>query len=172
MAPLSTDTIRSHAGSVRTALSIPSGPVNLVKLLEHVLPELLPGFWWDVVDENEMGADLARTYPDQRLILIRNDVYEGLHDKVRRDRFTIAHEFGHLFLHQGEIALPRGPQTNHKHYEDSEWQADTFAAEFLMPYEEVLAMTSPEEIGERFLVSDQAATVRFNNVCLKKKKPI
>ena len=68
-------------------------------------------------------------------IILRADTYDALCDvsdpKHCRARFTVAHEIGHLILHEG-FALARGA-VRHKHYEDSEWQADTFAAELLMP---------------------------------------
>jgi Zn-dependent peptidase ImmA (M78 family) len=52
----------------------------------------------------------------------------------------------------------------HRHYEDSEWQADAFAAEFLMPLEHVLRLPrlTAAAASVRFKVSLRAAMVRMN----------
>jgi len=42
-----------------------------------------------------------------------------------RKRFTLAHELGHLLMHNGDIPIPD--------YRDRETEANRFAAEFLMP---------------------------------------
>ena len=59
-----------------------------------------------------------------------------------------------------------------KTYEDSEWQANQFAAEFLMPYHTIknLNLTSVEQIMSHFNVSEAAAYRRFNQ--LKKRGEI
>jgi Zn-dependent peptidase ImmA (M78 family) len=67
-------------------------------------------------------------------------------------------------MHSG-VALARAPETsNHKVYEDAEWQADTFAAEFLMPTPHVCHCCSPEEILETFGVSYSAASTRWEKL--------
>ena len=97
-----------------------------------------------------------------------------LQDEKRR-RFTIAHELGHLFLHMGYL-------TNHELWEkqenkvyqrignsEKEYQANEFAAAFLMPKKEYFrvmnenldgnkVMTS--KIAEHFHVSVEAASNR------------
>ena len=54
-------------------------------------------------------------------------------------------------------------------YCDPEWQADTFASEFLMPYEECIVMDE-EEIRKTYHVSRTAAEVRHNKVKEEKYK--
>lgn len=93
----------------------------------------------------------------------------------KRERFTIAHELGHLFLHMGY-------RTNEKLWErqsdniyhrignsEKEYQANEFAAAFLMPankYLEVLKglvvdnMVDTSEIANFFNVSVEAASNR------------
>src|SRR5690606_10458936 len=111
-----------------------------------------------------LGTDHARTYPDRNLIQIRHSVYEGARTGGGQDAFTIAHEIGHLFLHRGATAYARTAMESGPHptWCDSEWQADCYAAELLMPHAEVLLCTTPEEIQRRFGVSFQAASVRFD----------
>lgn len=68
----------------------------------------------------------------------------------RRQRFTIAHELGHLLLHEGrpltvDQAVVRVDLRNHVSSmatDQQEIEANTFAANILMPKEIVIARTS------------------------------
>lgn len=79
-----------------------------------------------------------------------------------RDRFSIAHELGHYFLHSDQGTIPiwaeRFGSTR------PEWEANWFAAGFLMPRAEFLAELSSdkniEQVARTFDVSVQAAEVR------------
>jgi Zn-dependent peptidase ImmA (M78 family) len=79
-----------------------------------------------------------------------------------RDRFTIAHELGHYFLHseQGRIPIVAFRKGSTR----IEWEANWFAAALLMPktrFAEVYVETQDIfEIASRFQVSTEAATVR------------
>jgi Zn-dependent peptidase ImmA (M78 family) len=44
--------------------------------------------------------------PQDSLIILREDVYEGAHAGNGRDRMTVAHEIGHLLMHKN-IAFAR-----------------------------------------------------------------
>ena len=120
-----------------------------------------------VLEEHQMGDSHGLTDPDQLIMLIRKDVYDGACQGVGRDRFTLAHELGHLMLHSGHRYLeridPNAPRSipTHKKYEDSEWQADTFAAEILMPVHVVKKCATPAVLSSVAGVSYQAADVRF-----------
>lgn len=79
-----------------------------------------------------------------------------------RDRFTIAHELGHYFLHSEQgvrpiIAFRRGSTR-------IEWEANWFAASFLMPREEFDAREADgydiPDLAAYFSVSERAAEVR------------
>jgi hypothetical protein len=80
-----------------------------------------------------------------------------------RDRFTIAHELGHYFLHsrQGErpiVAYREGSSSR------IEWEANWFAAALLMPRDAFIdeCGTNPDiaAVALRFGVSQDAARVR------------
>ncbi|WP_061232542.1 ImmA/IrrE family metallo-endopeptidase [Leptospira noguchii] len=85
-----------------------------------------------------------------------------------RDRFTIAHELGHYFLHsdQGETPI----QVERNGSDRLEWEANWFAAAFLMPESEV--KTSWEKyknisvLSTYFQVSYSAMSVRLQNLSL------
>lgn len=83
-----------------------------------------------------------------------------------RDNFTVAHELGHYFLHtdtsgDGEITHQRQGSS------PSEWQANWFAAELLMPRELFFEVArennnNPNAIAAHFNVSGAAARVRMS----------
>ena len=80
-----------------------------------------------------------------------------------RDRFTIAHELGHYFLHS--LAGKKPITINREGSDLTEWEANWFAAGFLMPEDEFKKKWS--ELGERveamayhFNVSTQTVKIR------------
>ena len=100
---------------------------------ENVLPLMIQGYQFEVVPVEEMGNKHGETYPSKNLIRIREDVYIGAADGKPRDRMTVAHEIGHLFLHENDsVALCRlAPTDKLRAFEDPEWQADAFGGELL-----------------------------------------
>lgn len=161
--PLSTKRIRAVSQAIRKLFSIPPGAVDVIQFLEGTL--LKAGVDFQILSKEEMGRDHGLTYPDAGIICIREDVYIGACEDNGRDRFTILHEAGHLVLHTG-VSLARSTSNgNHAWYEDSEWQANAFAAEFLMPVDEILQhCNSPQDIVDRFLVSYEAAEIRWHKL--------
>lgn len=162
----STKLIREEADCVRKALGLGTKKVSMISIIEFILPSLLSGFSYEIKTKDEMGSDEALTYPDRSLILIREDVYISATNGEGRAQFTLAHELGHLVMHTGlggSLSYARN-SLSHEVYEDSEWQADTFASEFLMPYTETLNCINPNEIHEKFGVSISAAETRFSKI--------
>ena len=82
-----------------------------------------------------------------------------------RDRLTIAHEVGHLFLHDNDsIALCRlDPSEKLKPYEDPEWQANAFAGELLASSYLISEMTGGE-VSKRCGVSASAAAIQLRSL--------
>lgn len=91
--------IRNDAEYIKNLFNL-GKKVNMVKIIEFVLPTFLPDFEYVVLPEKTMGNDEARTYPDKYLMEMRSDVYEALTNGERRAQFTMAHELGHLVMHQ------------------------------------------------------------------------
>lgn len=165
--PASQKSIRATANSVRKLLRIGDIRADMLKIMEFVLPIMIEDYSFEVLEPSEMNYDEARTFPDKYLIQVRSDVYEALCNGDPRAQFTMAHELGHLVMHSGisELHFARNRvATNHKVFEDSEWQADTFASEFLMPYDLALKCNSVDEIKEMFGVSNLAAEYRFKKI--------
>lgn len=91
-----------------------------------------------------------------------------------RDRFTIAHELGHLFLHLPAIlqndpdAVMRATRLvdqNNKDQQRAEWEANWFAAGLLMPESAMRRYKDQgvEYISARFNVSKQSAEIRLKS---------
>lgn len=166
--PLSKLHIRNFATSLRHHLGLDRrSDFPIIDVLEFVLPQLMEGFVMQVCSREEMGANHGLTYPNKAIIKLREDVYEGAVEGKGRDRFTASHEFGHMLLHANvSMARSTGP-VGHQIYEDSEWQADRFAAELLMPVGTVQMCRSIYEVTEACRVSHPAAEIRWDEI--KKK---
>lgn len=98
-------------------------------------------------------------------VLGRNDFVIHLphHTPAQRDRFTVAHELGHYFLHSDQGSRP-GLATRSGVSERAEWEANWFAAALLMPADEFSAALEANQplwqIAAEFDVSAAAAAVR------------
>ncbi|MEW6139775.1 MAG: ImmA/IrrE family metallo-endopeptidase [Thermodesulfobacteriota bacterium] len=84
-----------------------------------------------------------------------------------RDNFTIAHEIGHYFLHFDHKNQPSNGPVIFNRYGSGrdEWQANRFAAAFLMPKEEFLEVyerygRNTRLVAGHFEVSEPAVQVR------------
>jgi Zn-dependent peptidase ImmA (M78 family) len=84
---------------------------------------------------------------------------------ARRDRFTLAHELGHYFLHYRYPAT-EGPESFGRGERNlEETQANVFASSLLMPADKFRSAWRETggdkwEVGRRFQVSPRAAEVR------------
>lgn len=96
-----------------------------------------------------------------------------------RDRFTIAHELGHLFLHFPKVkrdnpgcamAATRRVDPADAVQKRAEWEANWFAAAFLMPQQTFReahdASPNAALLAGRFGVSQKAAEVRISTLGL------
>lgn len=164
--PASIPSIRNVANEIRKIFGLGFQKIDMIRFIEFVLPDALPDFYYEILSKEKMGSDEARTYPDKLFMEIREDVYLKATSGDGRAQFTLAHELGHLILHSGidkQLSFARNG-TEHKVYEDSEWQADTFASEFLMPFNAAVKCKNAEEIHYEFGVSISAAKVRFKKI--------
>lgn len=118
----------------------------------------------DDIDHHEDGSIVV--HGPQRF-----DIYLSNYTGPLRDRFTLAHELGHYFLHsmQGKQRL----RASRRGRSQSEWEANWFAAALLMPSEQFrtvwdsLVSKSVDALASRFKVSAQAALYRIDYLALK-----
>jgi|ERR1039457_478852 Zn-dependent peptidase ImmA (M78 family) len=165
----SAENIALIANAVRKYLGITDTAFFPVVKVYELLGHLIDGADFEIHTKEEMGEDHGRTYPDKKVILIREDVYEGADKGMPRDRFTMCHELGHLVMHQG-LALSRiDPKNPPKIYRNSEWQADKFASFLLMPKYLLEKCDSIYHVVEIFGVSYEAAEARRGEIQVIKK---
>lgn len=129
----------------------------------------------------ELGLVVERSPLEQNIAgkLIRDDtapagyrIVINSQDAQRRQRFTFAHELAHFMLHRDLVdevidnALYRSPNLG----DDMERQADRFAAQLLLPAQEVRRAYKADKalarLAERFNVSDSALRIRLRELRL------
>jgi hypothetical protein len=165
--PLKIALIRELTNNIRTSFGIaPEDPFPVGWFLETAMPQGLKGFDWEVDDtlprhvEACAFPDGCRENPDGPYIKVRPEVYDAACAGDGRARLTLLHECGHVLLHRQVAVHPRKEvdvATELRPYENSEWQANTFAAELLMPPQSFKAATALPEFCRRMGVSYAAA---------------
>jgi len=160
------DNIGHIADVIRVQFSLsdePSFPV--MDFLERVLVQRMGEVDLVIKTQQEMGEFEGFTDPKGQFIVLREDVYENAWEGNGRDRFTVAHELGHYFLHTGIPMARAVPEATVKPFRLSEPQANQFAAELLMPRQFLKSTDSAQDIIDRHGVSLNAASnrIRFMN---------
>lgn len=161
----SEEEISTVAMGLRSALRV-TGPIfDAEQTLELLSTH---GITLDVLDDDDPhlppGVE-ACWIPDIPTLIIRISVYKAACAKKPRALFTVAHELGHLALgHRRTFNTSRS--TRIKVYEDSEWQANSFAGAFLMPLSLVKFhnVTNHHDMRTTFGVSTQAAKTRLDKL--------
>lgn len=163
--PMSRGQIRDVARNIRkickelSGQDTPSFPI--VEFLDVILSKHFEDFTLEIIDVDQMGDAHGITFPDEHLIKIRSDVYEGACKKQGRDRLTMAHELGHYVLH-ADLGMARmAPRESIKPYMSSEWQANAFAGELLISAEHISQCHSPAEASNMFDVTMDAAEYQW-----------
>ncbi|EJL6759089.1 ImmA/IrrE family metallo-endopeptidase [Vibrio cholerae] len=161
--PESRESIREAASLTRLVLEkkygIDSLYLPIIEMLEFTLPQLDHEFSFEVWPESRMEGNHGLTLPSEKTIILREDVYDRALEGHGRDRMTAAHELGHYVLHSNlNIQFARA-DGNLKPYENSEWQANCFGGELLVPYmkRHLLVGKSTAEIAEACGISLEAA---------------
>ena len=109
-------------------------------------------------------------------LLVRGNernIFVNINDVPTRQRFTIAHELGHYFLHHNEAASENDLIISFRgERNEKEFEADFFAAELLMPEEQVskaykqLSIPFVSILATQFNVSNAAMRYRLNELGL------
>lgn len=105
-------------------------------------------------------------------------IYVSRHTSLKRDRFTIAHELGHLLLHLDPIKkldpnagmrATRWVDQADPSQKRAEWEANWFAAGFLMPSEHFIVdykAMGLAGVAAKYGVSATAAEIRAKSLGL------
>jgi Zn-dependent peptidase ImmA (M78 family) len=129
----------------------------------------------DMIDVvSKIGFELERFEDEPR---INGKVHNGAGIKKiyvnknsgRPERFTIAHEIGHIVLHHQQYSgaeLKIDYRTEDNQYNQKEFQANMFASAFLMPESEVRKVWNLVKdidiVSELFEVSKRSAEIRLS----------
>lgn len=95
-------------------------------------------------------------------------IYVNVEQPATRQRFSIAHELGHLLLHEaGVVFRDTRRRKGAKPWEEK--QANEFAADLLMPVPWVESARAyigrdPDRLANIFAVSSQAMSYRLDNI--------
>jgi hypothetical protein len=157
---LTKDSVDHIASSVARQVAYSPGG-DLVSIVTRLGGTISVQNVWDIADKS--SGSIRINAPNDFEISLAS------HTGPTRDRFTIAHELGHYILHyiwprqQGHVVGP----IEAKRYGTGrvEWEANWFAAGFLMP-RDIFVQSSTESRGnlsilsQRFQVSLEAARIR------------
>jgi len=156
------------ADGVRPLLPTVSGygggpwKIDALRVLEVTMQR--SGLNYAVWEDDRLKDVAAFTIPEQSLVVIRQDVYDGLEREQVFSRSTVIHELSHIVLRHA-VTLHRGAAVGaHQFYEDSEWQAKALTVAIMMPINACKAAHSAQELAEVCGTSVQAATYRLERL--------
>lgn len=157
--PLSRKEIREIARWLKSKLNLDlSQKIDIIQVFEYL--SLILGYDYHLVCDDSIKGKYAETDIINKVIRIRESVYTGAALGISRDRFTIAHEIGHFIFHCFlGFSLCRSSE-DVKPYEDPEWQANTFAAEFLVDTDQIKGL-STFEVADKYGVSKEVASIQL-----------
>jgi Zn-dependent peptidase ImmA (M78 family) len=165
------NSVKASANKLRIAIGMVSGPID-VEMAAKAVGALVT---FEPFKE-ELSGVLVKD--NDRVVIGVNSTHP-----YSRQRFTIAHEIGHLVLqHKGELfvdhVVMRRDSRSGQAIDKQEIEANQFAAELLMPedlvlqsakrsYESNVPLTPEELVGQlakEFKVSPQAMEYRLTNL--------
>jgi hypothetical protein len=128
--------LEATANMLRPGLPLALGErfkLDCIAIFERSLPTA--GYAYRTIEIDEVDECAAFTIPGQKIVVLREDVYEKLHNGQAYGRSTVVHELSHIAL-QHHVTLHRGAALGqHQFYEDSECQAKALTAAIMMSLE-------------------------------------
>ncbi len=137
----------------------------VVQLLE-ALPSVYKDFNYEIVEDSDLSKKThALTDINEKVIKIKESVYDAACEGSGRDRMTIMHEICHyITLCQLNFTLARSfEQDEIPVFCDPEWQAKCLAGEIMMPADKIYDM-NPDEVSEKCGVSWPAAVFQLSKI--------
>lgn len=136
--------------------------IDAARVLEYTLPKA--GFEYYIEKRDELQECAGFTLPEHRLVVLRQDVYEGLFEDNVFSRSTVIHELSHIVLNHATTLYRGAPIGQHRFYEDSEWQANSLTAAIMMPIAACELATSIADLGTMCGTSMTASTYRIQKL--------
>lgn len=136
--------------------------IDAARVLEETLPRA--GFQY-YIEKNEVLKECAGfSWPEHQLVVLRQDVYDGLYEGNVFSRSTVIHELSHIVLDHATTLYRGAPVGRHRFFEDSEWQANSLTAAIMMPIEACDAADSIADLGSMCGTSMPASTYRIQRL--------
>lgn len=137
----------------------------IVEFLELSILKTFPDFELEIKSAKEMNDICGNTDPSNHKIILNEKIYQKAINGDGFARMTIAHEIGHLYMHDSKsISICKlKPGEKVRPFEDPEWQADVFGGEFLASYYLINNLTI-NEISEKCGVTKRAAKVQISKL--------
>jgi Zn-dependent peptidase ImmA (M78 family)/transcriptional regulator with XRE-family HTH domain len=133
----------------------------IVEVFELALPRVVVDFNLEIFSADEIAVE-GLLLPQSSTIILHENVYDDACAGEGRARFTLCHEFGHFMLHRiFKATLDTQKRRGYHSYEDSEWQADRFAASLLSARAHAGGFQSISELANKCGMSHKAAAVRW-----------
>ena len=165
VAPMSYAKLEDVAERLRPLLPTVAGSgghrIDAWRTLEITLRKA--GYEYRSEETASLNDCAAFTNPERRLIVLREDVYDGVTEENVFSRSTVIHELSHIVLEHA-VTLQRGPIGQHRFFEDSEWQAKALTAAIMMPLSVCRSVASPFDLALLCGTSVQAATYRLDRL--------
>jgi hypothetical protein len=165
VAPMSYAKLEDVAERLRPLLPAVAGSggnrIDAWRTLEITLRKA--GYEYRSEETASLNDCAAFTIPERRLIVLREDVYDGLTEENVFSRSTVIHELSHIVLEHA-VTLQRGPIGQHRFFEDSEWQAKALTAAIMMPLSVCRSVASAFDLSQLCGTSVQAATYRLDRL--------
>lgn len=136
---------------------------------EQIIPEIFENYRFLYVEDDELKVLEAYTDHNLKLVKVKISVYLNALNGSSKDLFTIAHEIGHLFLHDGEAIIFARTNERFPAYKSAEWQANYFAAEMLMGSHLIVDMPI-DEIMKKCNVSKKSAEIQLRHATTEREK--
>jgi hypothetical protein len=168
VAPMSYDKLDDIASGLRPMLpklnirGRSDSAIDCLRVLEQTLPNAKYNYMY--VETQELQDCAAFTIPERNVVVLREDVYEGLFDDNVFSRSTVIHELSHIVLRHAATWHRGAVLGQHKFYEDSEWQAKALTAAVMMSVEACREARSAHELAQLCGTSAQSARYRIDNL--------
>jgi hypothetical protein len=151
---------------------------NICKFVTDVLVKRLGGKgplkikFYEYNERHELPERACVTFNPTLTLHIWRSIWDGANTGVPHDRFIVAHEIGHIVLHDQYAAAFSNDDEAKLNFlqkeESAEEQANAFADLFLAPDHVALSFRDVDTIALLCVVSDEMATRRLRDALIER----
>ena len=157
---LTKEQIRRKALDLRRLYNIADGYVDVTDLIELCMSQ--SRFRFHIVNDEELPGIAAFSSPQDHYMEIAESIYNKAYNNDPKARFIIAHEIGHIHIgHSTPLQWATTENICRHPLDDSEYQADIYAVELLLPITGVIKCKNPRHVSEKYVVEQTVAFDRW-----------